>query len=87
MQCSWVKKLYDGNHHDWKVISYFINKYFGKNFHFPSNRSFNLTLVDSFPEFFKQIFIGSSNYFVFNSEVLSCMQSNLNKNKQKINIY
>ena len=28
---SCIKKLYDGNHHDWKVIPlYFINKYFGK---------------------------------------------------------
>ena len=27
LQCFWVKKLYDGNHHDWKVIPlYFINK-------------------------------------------------------------
>ena len=33
LQCSWVKKLYDGNHHDWKVIPlYFVNKYFGKEF-------------------------------------------------------
>ena len=31
LQCCWVKKLYDGNHHDWKVIPlYFVNKYFGK---------------------------------------------------------
>ena len=33
LQCSWVKKLYEGNHHDWKVIPlYFVNKYFGKEF-------------------------------------------------------
>ena len=29
LQCSWDKKLYDSNHHDWKIIAlYFINKYF-----------------------------------------------------------
>ena len=76
LQCSWVKKLYDGNHHDWKTIPLsFINKYFGKNFHFYSSFSFNLVLVDSFPEFYKQIFINWSNYFVSNSKVLSCIQS------------
>ena len=42
LPCYWVKKLYDGNHHDWKVITlYFINKYFGTNFHFHSVLSFN----------------------------------------------
>ena len=42
LPCYWVKKLYDGNHHDWEVITlYFINKYFGTNFHFHSVLSFN----------------------------------------------
>ena len=77
LQCSWVKKFYHGNHHDWKFIPLrFMKKYFGKNFHFHSNLSFNLALVDSFPEFYKQIFINWSNYFVSNSEVPSCIQSN-----------
>ena len=49
LQCSWVKKLFDGNHRDWKIISLFlINKYFGKNFHFHPNLSFNSSLVDRF---------------------------------------
>ena len=60
LQCSWVKTLYDGNHCDWKIIPlYCINKYFGKNFYFHSNLSFNLALVDSFPEFLnKSLLIG-----------------------------
>ena len=38
LQCSWVKKLYDGNNHDWKIIPlYYINKYFGKKKYFHSN--------------------------------------------------
>ena len=46
LQCSWVKKLYDGNHHDWKVIPlYFVNKYFGKKNNFHSNLSLNLALI------------------------------------------
>ena len=76
LQCSWVKKLYDHNHHDWKIIPlFFINKYFGKHFHFYSNLFFNLALVDSFPEFYEQIFINWSNCFVTNSEVPSCIES------------
>ena len=85
LQCSWVKKLYDGNHHNWKIIPlYLINKYFGKNFHFHSNLSFNLALVDSFPEFYKQIFINWSSYFVSNSKVPSCIQFNFLWNKKHI---
>ena len=77
LQCSWVKKLYDDNHHDSKIIPlYYINKYFVKNFCFHLNLSFNLALVDSFPDFYKQIFINWSNYFVSNSEVPSCIQLN-----------
>ena len=41
LQCSWVKKLFDGNHRGWKIIPLFlINKYFDKNFHFHPNLSF-----------------------------------------------
>ena len=77
LHCSLVKKIYNGNYHDWKVIRlYFISKYFGKNFHFLSDLSFDLAVVDSFPEFYKQIFINWSNYPASNSEVTSCIQSN-----------
>ena len=77
MQCSWVKKLFDGNHRDWKIIPLFLtNKYFGKNFHFHPNLSFNSSLVDSFPEFYKVILINWRTYFVSYSEVPSCIQSN-----------
>ena len=44
LQCSWVKKLFDGNYHDWKIIPLFlVNKYFGKNFNFHPNLSFSLS--------------------------------------------
>ena len=77
LQCSWVKKLFDCNHRDWKIIPLFlINKYFGKSFHFHRNFCFNLSLVDSFPEFYMQMLINWSNYFVSNSEGPSCIQSN-----------
>ena len=77
LQCSWVKRLFDGNHYDWKIIPLsLINKYFGKSFYFHLNLSFNLSLIDTFPKFYKQILINLSAYFVSNSEVPSCIQSN-----------
>ena len=77
LQCSWVKKLFDENHHDWRIIPLcFINKCFGKNFHFHPNLSFNLGLADNFQEFYKQILINCSTYFVSNSEVPSYIQPN-----------
>ena len=73
LQCSQVKKLFEGNHRDCKIIPLFLtNKYF----HFHPNLSFNLNLVDSFPEFYKQILINWRIYFVSNSKVSSCIQSN-----------
>ena len=60
----------------YSIPLYSINKYFGKNFHFHSNLSFNLALVDSFPELYKPIFIDWSNYFVSISEDPSCIQPN-----------
>ena len=76
LQHSWVKKLFDGTHHNWRIIPLFlINKYFGKNFHH-LNFPFNLILIDSFPEFYKQILIIWSTYFVSNSEFPSSIQLN-----------
>ena len=77
LQCSWVKKLYDGNNHDWKSIPlHYMNKYFGKKNYFHSNLSFNLALVDSFPEFYKKVFINWSSYFLSDCKVPSCIESN-----------
>ena len=38
LQCSWIKKLFNNNFHQWKVILiYLIRQDFGKNFKFHSN--------------------------------------------------
>ena len=64
------------DYHVRKIIPLFlINKYFRNNFHFHPNLSFNLSLVNSLPEFYKQILIKLSPFFVPNSEVPSCIQS------------
>ena len=53
LQCSWVKKLYDENFHEWKVIPlHLICLTFGQN----SNFSYNTKLRTSFPAFYKNIF-------------------------------
>ena len=56
LQCSWVKKLYDQNSHDWKLIPmHFINNAFGKNFIFHSNFSFKTSVLHQFPTFYANI--------------------------------
>ena len=57
LQCAWVKKLYDRNFHEWKIIPLFlIHKKFGKLFKFHSNFDFKKSLIDCFPIFYRNIF-------------------------------
>ena len=38
MQCSWVKRLFEDDFHDWKILPLFlIDKHLGKNFKFHNN--------------------------------------------------
>ena len=42
MQCSWVKRMFEDDFHDWKVIPLFsIGKHLGKNFKFHNNNDIN----------------------------------------------
>ena len=55
LQCSWVKKLYDENFHEWKVIPlHLICITFGQNFKFHSNLSCYPKLRTSFLVFYKK---------------------------------
>ena len=78
-QCSWLRKLYDENFHEWKIIpSHLINKYFGKSFKFHLYLSFDRKLLIKFPKF-----PWSSSSFFASSELPSCIFSNfLWSNKQ-----
>ena len=77
LQCFWVRKLYDDNFHDWKVIPlHLISKSFGKNFNFHSNLSFNIKSIQSFPDFYKQIFMNWSNHLSATSDLPSFILSN-----------
>ena len=38
LQCSWIKRLFDNNFHQWKLVPlYLIRQYSGKIFKFHSN--------------------------------------------------
>ena len=63
LQCSWIRRLFDDNFHDWKVIPLFlIKKEFGRNFEFHSNADITKCSLNNFPRFYKEI-LTFNNYF------------------------
>ena len=57
LQSFWVKKLYDENFHEWKIIPlHLIRITFGHNFKNHSNLSYDTKLLTSFPVFYNNIF-------------------------------
>ena len=57
LQCCWVKKLYDENFLEWKVIPlHLMCIKIAQNFKFHSNFSYNTKLLTSFPVFYQNIF-------------------------------
>ena len=76
LQCSWIKKLYEENFHEWKVIlTYLIKTKLGVHFKFHSNLLVKKTTLASFPNFYKNIFNFWSTYFSSISLVDSCILS------------
>ena len=76
LQCSWVKKLYDENFHEWKVIPLHLTRItFGQNFKFHSNLSNDTKLLSSFPVFYKNIFRYWSQHFTVSPDIPSCILS------------
>ena len=72
LQCSWVKKLYDENFYEWKVIPWHLIRItFGQNFKFHSNLSYDTKLLTSFPVFYKNIFRYWSQHFTVSPELPS----------------
>ena len=56
MQCSWVKRLFEDDFHDWKVIPLFlIGKHLGKNFIFHNNIDISNDILSKFPSFYQDI--------------------------------
>ena len=76
LQCSWVKKQFDENFHEWKVIPlHLIYITFRENLKFQSNLSYNTKLLTSFPVFYKNIFRYWSQHFTVSPELPSCILS------------
>ena len=58
LQCSWIKRLFDNNFHQWKIIPlYLFRQYLGKNFKFHSNVQVSHSILRKFPKFYKETFI------------------------------
>ena len=74
LQCSWVKKLYDENFHEWKVIPlHLIRITFGQIFKFHSNLTYDAKLLTSFPV--KNIFRYWNQHFTVSPDLPSCILS------------
>ena len=56
LQSSWMKRLFDENFHDWKILPlHIIHKSLGKKFLFRSNLKVNKKLTKSFPKYYREI--------------------------------
>ena len=55
LQSSWIKRLFKGNFHDWKILPlHIIHKSLGKKFVFYSNLQINKKLTKNFPKYYKE---------------------------------
>ena len=93
IQCSWVKRLFEDDFHDWKVIPLFlIGKHLGKNFKFHNNIDISNDILSKFPSFYQDIFIKWINNFTSKptlpsmilSEVI-CFNSNIKVVSKPVN--
>ena len=52
IQCSWVKRLFKDDFHDWKIMALFlIRKHSGKNFKFQNNIDISKDILSKSPSF------------------------------------
>ena len=56
LQCSWIKRLYDENFHEWKIIpSCFIKTIFCENFKFHPCLDPSIRSLKNVPNFYKEM--------------------------------
>ena len=73
--CSWIKRLYDESSHKWKIIPLtLIKNILRECFIFHPNLDFNVFL-NSFPEFYINIFHSWKNTLAFLSLTPGCLRS------------
>ena len=76
LQCSWIKRLFDNNSHNWKIIPLgFINKYLGRDFKFHSNLQIDSKYVKTFPKYFKEVINAWSRNLVCKPNIPSAILS------------
>ena len=64
LQCSWIKRLYDKNMHNWKIIPLaLIEKFLGKCFKSHSNMKIENKYIRNFPKYYQKIIIPWSRNF------------------------
>ena len=57
LQCCWIKRLYDNNSHNWKVIPlHMITQKLGEKFLFHSNLDVSPKQINHFPQYYQEIF-------------------------------
>ena len=58
LQCSWIKRLFDNNFHQWKLVPlYLFRQYLGKIFKFYSNLEVSHSILRKFLKFYRELFI------------------------------
>ena len=76
LQCSWVKRLFDRNFHDWKIIPLFLfEKHFGKNFKFHGSLDIPQYFIRKMPEFYREILLNWSKFLSYDPSVPSTILS------------
>ena len=86
-QRSWVKRLFEDDFHNWKVIPLFlISKHLGKNFKFHNNIDISNDILSKFPSFYQDIFIKWINNFTSKSTLPSTILSEVIWFNSNINV-
>ena len=72
MQSTWVKRLFEDDFHDWKIIPLFLMAIqLGKNFKFHNNIDISNYILSNFLSFDQKIFIKWINNFTLKSNLPS----------------
>ena len=70
LQSSWIKRLFKGNFHDWKILPlHIIHKSLRKKFVFYSNLQINKKLTKNFPKYYKETNTWGSKFSCQTSDV------------------
>ena len=76
LKCSWIHRLYNECHHDWKIIPLnYINKALGKSFKFHSNLTIPNKAINSLPSCYKHIIHSWCKYYSCTPKVSSLVSS------------